>query len=229
MPRLSSIVHSDSLPAPSFYDAIITDPPYNVKESVQVTGAQHCNSTTVSTAAESTTEYPREKLDHGARKQGDHFIRDSAFSGDNSNQFSEIGRTFMQHERTEASSPTPVRPTSEESNRRASGDCSDVPDAATVVAEANRLVGEVVLSLLSVARYALKPGGRLVFFLPLRDEDARRDELPSAVREKLEERSVGQGDEGAGGTQLSIVYAAKQLLTSPNLCRWLIVLEKEGV
>lgn len=214
---------------PSFYDAIITDPPYNVKEPVQVTGIQHRNSTTASNAAESAAEYPREKLGHGAPKQDDRSIRDSALAGDTSHQCSGIGRTYMQYQRTEVGSPTPLRPASENSNRRASWGCSDVPNAATVVAEANRLVGEVVLSLLSVARYALKPGGRLVFFLPLRDEDARVHELPSAVREKLEERSVGEGDEGVGATQLSIVYAAKQLLTSPNLCRWLVVLEKEGM
>ena len=87
------------------------------------------------------------------------------------------------------------------------------------VAYANSLVGDVVWSLLSLARFSLKPGGRLSFFLPLRGAEARLAELPATLVEKLCERDVH-------GEQLWVIYTSKQRMTSPNMCRWLVVLEK---
>lgn len=165
-----------------------------------------------------------EELEFGAQKQGDDLIREPASPVEDSKQRSENERRERGRWVTASFPPTP----SENRNRRVSWGCSDFPDAATVVAQANGLVGEVVLSLLSMARYALKHGGRLVFFLPLRGADARLHRLSPAVLEKLEEKSGGADAEGEG-VQLSVVYAAKQLFTSPNICRWLVVLEKEAV
>lgn len=99
----------------------------------------------------------------------------------------------------------------------------DTRASKTVVAHANGLVRGVVSSLLSLARFALKPGGRLVFFLPLRGSDAWLNSLPPAVVQKLCE------EDQAGGARLAIVYATKQRLKTPNICRWLVVLEKEMV
>lgn len=112
-----------------------------------------------------------------------------------------------------------------------SGTCADgrvsewrAGDGAKAEACANNLVSEVIWSLLSLARFSLKPGGRLCFFLPLRGADARLVQLPKAVVEKL-----SKGDHGAEGKKecLSLVYATKQRMTSPNMCRWLLVMEKE--
>lgn len=91
--------------------------------------------------------------------------------------------------------------------------------STVAVERANGLVRAVILALLSLARYALKPGGRLVFFLPLRGEEARLDSLPPSIMEKICEKSTVE-------EQLSLVYATKQRLTSQNMCRWLIALEK---
>lgn len=99
-------------------------------------------------------------------------------------------------------------------------------EGAKAVAQANDLVGEVVWSLLSLARFSLKPGGRLCFFLPLRGAEARLDKLPTAVLERLGEG--GEDDDARGGKRLTLVYATKQRMTSPNMCRWLLVLEKEN-
>ena len=90
---------------------------------------------------------------------------------------------------------------------------------AKAVAYSNSFVGDVVWSLLSLARYSLKPGGRLSFFLPLRGGEARLAELPAALVDKLGERD-------AHGERLFVVYTSKQRMTSPNMCRWLVVLEK---
>lgn len=91
--------------------------------------------------------------------------------------------------------------------------------SSEVVARANGLVGAAVSALISLARFVLKPGGRLVFFLPLRGKEARVHTLPPTVAAKLCECS-------SRGEQLSIVFASKQRFTSPNMCRWLIVMEK---
>lgn len=125
---------------------------------------------------------------------------------------------------------------------RTSGQLSKMPtreagEGAAVVGRANGLVGGVILSLLSLARDALKPGGRLIFFLPLRGQEARLDRLPTAVIQKLEnceqESALSQGErreqhhEYDHQSRLRLVYASKQRFTSQNMCRWLVLLEKE--
>lgn len=110
------------------------------------------------------------------------------------------------------------------------GGCSEwkAGQGARAVAYANDLVGDVVWSLLSLARYSLKPGGRLCFFLPLRGAEARVDKLPTALLERLVMSEGSEDDEDEReGARLSLVYATKQRMTSPNMCRWLLVLEKE--
>lgn len=104
-----------------------------------------------------------------------------------------------------------------------SSDCGSQWEAGTgarAVASANDLVGEVIWSLLSLARYSLKPRGHLCFFLPLRGAEAMLDRLPAALLEKL-------GEPDAQGKRLAVVYATKQRMTSPNMCRWLVVLENK--
>lgn len=93
---------------------------------------------------------------------------------------------------------------------------------AKAEASAKDLVGKVIWSLLALARSSLKPGGRLCFFLPLRGAEARLGRLPIGLLEKM-----SQGDPAGGPTRLAVVYTTKQRMTSPNMCRWLIVLEKE--
>lgn len=95
------------------------------------------------------------------------------------------------------------------------------------MAHANGLVGEVIWSLLSLARCSLKPGGRLCFFLPLRGAEAQLDKLPSALVGRLSEGDEADDKALEGGRRLSLVYATKQRMTSPNMSRWLLVLEKE--
>lgn len=108
-----------------------------------------------------------------------------------------------------------------------STDCSEwrAGEGAEAVAYANDLVGEVVWSLLSLARYSLKSGGRLCFFLPLRGAEARLERLPAALLERLCRGGQDYGEDDERG-RLSLVYATKQRMTSPNMCRWLLVLEK---
>ena len=94
-------------------------------------------------------------------------------------------------------------------------------DGAAAIAHANNVVGEVVWSLVSLARFSLKPGGRLCFFLPLRGAEARLDTIPAAVANKLIETNTG-------GERLIHVYSTKQRMKSQNMCRWLVVLEKRS-
>lgn len=89
-----------------------------------------------------------------------------------------------------------------------------------VIAHANNLVGEVIWPLISLARFSLKPGGRLCFFLPLRGEEARLDVLPTGVLEKMAELDHR-------GERMLHVYSSKQRMKTLNMCRWLVVLEKE--
>lgn len=208
----------------SFYDAIITDPPYNVKERVQAVYNHQGNTAMFVNSAATQVHDSDGEVGVGARKRGDNSIREPVAPVEDPKERLEK----ESRERGRGSAATFHRVSSGNRSRRSSWGCDDLPDAATVVAQANGLVGEVVLSLLSMARYALKPGGRLVFFLPLRDADARLDRLPSAVLEKFEDESGVASAEGKGG-KLSVVYAAKQHFTSPNICRWLVVLEKEAV
>lgn len=90
---------------------------------------------------------------------------------------------------------------------------------AAVIAHANNLVGEVIWSLISLARFSLKPGGRLCFFLPLRGEEARLDVLPTGILEKMVKSNHR-------GERMFHVYSSKQRMKSLNMCRWLVVLEK---
>lgn len=190
--RLLSCVHDLTLlsrcwSSSRFYDAIITDPPYNIKEDAVVTNNR---------------------------------VR----------RIKASNATLAGHAEASGSSATPVNSaveggTDQAKVRHVPG-CVDVVSGwdtgagARAVANANDLVGEMIWALLSLARYSLKANGRLCFFLPLRGEEARADILPSALVDKL-------GEVDAHGKQLSLVYTIKQHMTSPNMCRWLLVLQKQ--
>lgn len=98
----------------------------------------------------------------------------------------------------------------------------EVGSGAKVMASDNNLVGEIIRSLISFAGHSLKPGGRLCFFLPLRGAEARLEALSPALLKEL--RDV---DGARAGQRLGVVYTVKQRMSSPNMCRWLVVLEKE--
>ncbi|CAM9113092.1 unnamed protein product [Scytosiphon promiscuus] len=155
-----------------FFDAIVTDPPYNIKAKVVNVNQRQSTSFTQDEGGSTLTV----ALTDSRRQKGDdsHEEKLSAWQAG---------------------------------------------DGAKAEASANSLVGDVISSLISLARYALKPGGRLSFFLPLRGAEARLDRLPIALLDKL--------SEGAGDARLAVVYTTKQRMTSDNMCRWLIVLEKE--
>lgn len=194
-----------SAPPKRFYDAIITDPPYNIKVKVIA----------------NTDARSREKINPTILSRGTEEA--STGSESRSSAFpvarpdSMVGIQQMQQK---------------EADEGGGGGCADYKgtewkagDGARAEACANDLVGEVVWSLLSLARYSLKPGGRLCFFLPLRGAEARLVSLPTALLEGL---SAGDNDAGgAGANRLLAVYATKQRMTSPNMCRWLVVMEKE--
>lgn len=211
IPRLNhtlptrTLLFLSSAPLKSFYDAIVTDPPYNIKVKVITNtdgpSRERGNLTMLLRGSEETPTRTEAVC--------------SAFSG--ARPDSTIGIHEMQRKEVEV---------------RGGGSCADdkglewkAGDGARAEACANDLVGQVIWSLLSLARYSLKPGGRLCFFLPLRGAEARLVRLPIAVLERL---SKGDHDaRGARGKRLSVVYATKQRMKSPNMCRWLVVLEKE--
>lgn len=175
---------------PRFYDAIVTDPPYNIKEGAVVTNRVRRKSAPGATLARhaevsggSASAPVHSVIEGGGAQQGE---------GEGCNDTGSAGMVSVW----------------------------ETGAGARAVASANDLVGEVIWSLLSLARYSLKPGGRLCFFLPLRGAEARGDRLPSTLADKL-------GEIDAHGDQLSLVYMAKQHMTSPNMCRWLLVLQKE--
>lgn len=161
----------------SYFDAIITDPPYNIKAKVVTTNVAEDE------AGEPTTATP---------DQGD----------------STLTLALSDPRRRRGGS-----------NGGESPSVWEAGEGAKAEASANSLVGDVIWSLVSLARYTLKPGGRLSFFLPLRGAEARLDKLPIALLEKL--------SEGDGDAHLVVVYTTKQRMTSNNMCRWLIVLEKQ--
>ncbi|CAM9695881.1 unnamed protein product, partial [Ectocarpus sp. 13 AM-2016] len=157
---------------PEFYDAIITDPPYNIKAKVVTTSLV---TKTSGRHEEAGSVLPAAGIDSTAHA------------------FSKAGSEW-----------------------KAGG-------GARAEASAKDLVGRVIWSLLALARSSLKPGGRLCFFLPLRGAEARLDRLPTGLLEKM-----SKGHLVGGPTRLAVVYTTKQRMTSPNMCRWLIVLEKES-
>lgn len=173
-----------------FYDAIITDPPYNIKAKVVTTD------------------------DEGRRPASREGANPPLFSRRAGEAPSELPLAAV------AARPDKMVDVSQQQAPREVDDCSEwrAGEGARAVAYANDLVGEVVWSLLALARYSLKPGGRLCFFLPLRGAEARLDKLPTALLDRL--------SEGGEGKRLSLIYATKQRMTSPNLCRWLLILEK---
>ncbi|CAM9997330.1 unnamed protein product [Ectocarpus fasciculatus] len=154
-----------------FYDAIVTDPPYNIKAKV-ITTSRTTN--TSGRHEEADSVLPAARIDSTAHASSDGGSEWKAGGG------------------------------------------------ARAEASAKDLVGKVIWSLLALARSSLRPGGRLCFFLPLRGAEARLDRLPAGLLEKM-----SQGDLAGGPTRLAVVYTTKQRMTSPNMCRWLVVLEKE--
>ncbi|CAM9132315.1 unnamed protein product [Choristocarpus tenellus] len=89
-------------------------------------------------------------------------------------------------------------------------------EGEVAIEEARGLVEQVVMHLMDLAGEVLKLGGRLTFFFPLRGEQARLDHFPQELGERL----------FCQGGSLSLKIAIKQRQTSPNMCRWLLVLEK---
>eukprot|EP00903_Cladosiphon_okamuranus_P011379 g10724.t2 len=195
---------------PRFYDAIITDPPYNIKAKV------------VTTTNDDIVDGRRQAKPLFSRRSGE-FPSRRVKAGSASRVAAVPGLNPM----VDVSRQRP-RETDDDIGTGNSGGCPQwkAGEGAKAVAYANDLVGEVVWSLLSLARYSLKPGGRLCFFLPLRGAEAQLDKLPAVLLERLSEG--GEDDGAREGKRLSIVYATKQRMTSPNICRWLIVLEKEA-
>lgn len=173
-----------------FYDAIITDPPYGIKEKIVTAKRQNSGGKTSTLAG-----YAEAQSDDPALPVHSH---NSIDVGD--------GHRVER----KAQDPTCLAETY-------SG--WEPKSGARAVADANGLVSDVIWSLLSLARYSLKPGGRLCFFLPLRGVEARLESLPAVLVMKLLELD-GRGE------RLSVVYATKQRMTSPNMCRWLLVLAK---
>lgn len=190
--RVLSCVHDLSLlprcwSSSRFYDAIITDPPYNIKEDAVV-------------------------INNRVRR------------------INASNATLAGHAEVSGSSVAPgssaVEGNTDQAKVHDVPGCADMMSGwdtgagARAVANANNLVDKMIWALLSLARYSLRANGRLCFFLPLRGEEARADRLPSTLVDKLSEVD-------AYGKQLSLVYKSKQHMTSPNMCRWLLVLQKQ--
>lgn len=129
--------------------------------------------------------------------------------------------TLAKHAAMRIDDPTTPRSKYDQRGLESSGGSAwEAGSGAAAIAHANSLVGEVIWSLISLARFSLKPGGRLCFFLPLRGEEARLDVLPPGVLKKMVELNHR-------GERLVHVYSSKQRMKSLNMCRWLVVLEKE--
>lgn len=163
-----------------FYDAIITDPPYNVKQPVVA----------------SKSALADEDAGENAPVNAQHLDMNSTVSDVNGGQDREL-------------------------------DNPGTSDAAVgcgleAIARAHELVGGVTRSLVSLAKYVLKPGGRLVLFLPLRGVAAHQPGLPEEGVDTL------CGGCAADGEPLQLIFASKQCLKSPNMCRWLVVLGKKS-
>lgn len=183
-----------------FYDAIVTDPPYNIKAKVATSIDGPSREGRKSTSLRGTEEATKTEA------------VSSAFQA--ARPDSTLGIQHVQRKKADVGGGAGC--VGDRDSEWKPG------DGARAEARANDLVGEVIWSLLSLARYSLKPGGRLCFFLPLRGAEARLVRLPTALLERLSE-----GDCDGGGKRLSVVYATKQRMTSPNMCRWLVVMEKE--
>lgn len=207
-----------------FYDAIITDPPYNIKAKVVTT-------TNTSTTNDDDDDNGRRQANRGTAAKSLLSLRPAGEVPSTAEAGPALPLAIApQSDSMVENSHRMLRETDAYADSGITTDGGSewkAGEGARAVAYANDLVGEVVWSLLSLARYSLKPGGRLCFFLPLRGAEARLKKLPAVLLERLGEG--GEDDDARYGKRLSLVYATKQRMTSPNMCRWLLVLEKETV
>uniref|UniRef100_A0A2P2I0Z4 tRNA (guanine(10)-N(2))-methyltransferase TRMT11 n=1 Tax=Hirondellea gigas TaxID=1518452 RepID=A0A2P2I0Z4_9CRUS len=159
-----------------FLDAIITDPPYGIRESTTRVGKEQDKSRDLTTQQKKLRR--KQRLQHVRTQEVIDKYNKTSYSGNEDSNDSEDGATEEELANSSGCCPPPNDTLPTINADRCDNRLADNPSLVHYPSKVNYSLSDVYKDLLNFAASYLVVGGRLVFWLPVFRDDYRSDQVP---------------------------------------------------